>query len=97
MKNVLEKSCRENKNTQFTSSNFFSEYRTVCEVMLKNLVKTKTTNDVTVWRIYVEAGYDRLHMHSPMLLVTHTNTYASTHAHTHTQAIIILISFPRQQ
>jgi hypothetical protein len=40
MENVLGKSCRENQNTHFMFSNFFSENRAVYEIMLKTLVET---------------------------------------------------------
>jgi len=33
MRNVSDKSCRENQNTYFVFSNFFSEYRAVYEIM----------------------------------------------------------------
>ena len=36
--NVTDESCRENQNTYFMSSNF-SESRTVCEKMWKNVVE----------------------------------------------------------
>ena len=39
MRNVLDRSCRENQNT-FYVSNFFSENRTVCEIESKKLVET---------------------------------------------------------
>jgi hypothetical protein len=40
MRNVSEKSCRENQNINFMFSNFFSfENRFVYEIMLKNTVE----------------------------------------------------------
>jgi hypothetical protein len=39
MRNVSDKSCRENQNTRFVFSNFFFfENRTVCEIKWKNIV-----------------------------------------------------------
>jgi len=38
MRNVSDKSCRENKDTHFTLNNFFSENSAVCEIMWKNMV-----------------------------------------------------------
>ena len=40
MRNVSNKSCRENQNTHFTFSNFFSENHAVYEIMSKNLVES---------------------------------------------------------
>ena len=37
MRNILDKSCRENQNTHFIFSNLFSENRAVYEIMSKNL------------------------------------------------------------
>jgi hypothetical protein len=41
MGNVLDKRCREKQNTHFMFSNFFSEYRTIYEIMSKNIVETE--------------------------------------------------------
>jgi hypothetical protein len=42
MRNVLDISCKENQNTHFMFNNFFfSENRTVYEIMLKNAVGTE--------------------------------------------------------
>jgi hypothetical protein len=38
MRNVPDKSCTENQNTHFVSSNFFFENRAVCEIMWENIV-----------------------------------------------------------
>jgi hypothetical protein len=54
MRNVLDKGCRENQNTHFTFSNFFS--RKSCRLW-DNVEKyggaRGATNDVTTWRIGV--------------------------------------------
>jgi hypothetical protein len=39
MRNVLDESRRDNRNTHFMFSNFFSENRAVYEIMSKNMVK----------------------------------------------------------
>ena len=40
MRNVLDKRCRENKNTHFTFSKFFSpKNRAIYEIMSKNMVE----------------------------------------------------------
>jgi hypothetical protein len=39
MRNVSDKSCRENKKKKFIFNNFFRESRTVCEIMWKNTVE----------------------------------------------------------
>jgi hypothetical protein len=39
MRNVLDKSVRENKNTPFMFSNFFSKNLVVHEIMWKNMVQ----------------------------------------------------------
>jgi hypothetical protein len=41
MRNVSDKSCRENQNTNFIFSNFFSENRAVYEIMWKNMVESE--------------------------------------------------------
>ena len=42
MRNILDKSCRENQNTHFIFSDFlFTESRAVCEIMSKNMVKSE--------------------------------------------------------
>jgi hypothetical protein len=39
MRNVSDKNCRENQNTHFVFNTFFSENRTVYEIMWKNVVE----------------------------------------------------------
>jgi len=39
MRNVSDKSCRENQNTHFVFNNFSSKNRAVCEIMWKNIVE----------------------------------------------------------
>jgi len=40
MRNVSEKSCRENQNKYLIENNFFSECRTVCELTWDNMVES---------------------------------------------------------
>ena len=41
MGNILDESCRENRNTHFMFNNFFSDKRAVSEIMSKNMVETE--------------------------------------------------------
>jgi hypothetical protein len=49
MRNVSDKSCRENQNTHFVLSDFFFENLTVYEKMLKNIVE-RGRPQTTIWR-----------------------------------------------
>jgi hypothetical protein len=48
MRNVSDKSCRENQNTHFMFNNFFSENRAICEIMWKNMVQPDRPQ-MTIW------------------------------------------------
>ena len=50
MRNVSDKSCRENQNTLFVFSIFFFEYRSVYENMWKNTVEPGRPQ-MTIWRM----------------------------------------------
>jgi hypothetical protein len=39
MRNVSDKSCKENQNTHFMFNKFFSENRAVCEIMWKYMAQ----------------------------------------------------------
>ena len=52
MRNVSDKSCRENQNTHFVFSNFFFENRAVYEIMEKNNVEPDRPQ-MTVWRMRI--------------------------------------------
>jgi len=52
MRNVSDKSCRENQNTHFVCRNFFFENRAVYEIMWKNIVQRGRPH-VTIWRMPV--------------------------------------------
>ena len=49
MRNISNKSCRENQNTHFMTSNIFSENRAVYEIMSKNMVELDRPK-MTIWR-----------------------------------------------
>jgi hypothetical protein len=48
MRNISDKSCRENQNTQFTFSNSLSENCAMYEVMWKNMVEPDRP-EMTIW------------------------------------------------
>ena len=51
MRNISDKSCRENQNTHFVFSNFFFfENRTVCEIMWKTIVEWDRPQMI-IWRM----------------------------------------------
>jgi hypothetical protein len=52
VRNISGKSCRENQNTNFMFSTFFSENRADCEIMWKNVIqRDKTTNENIIRRM----------------------------------------------
>jgi len=52
MRNVSDKSCRENQNTHFVFSKFFSENCAVCEVMWKYFVE-RGRPQMAIWRLRI--------------------------------------------
>jgi hypothetical protein len=50
MRNVSDKSCRENQNTLFMFNSFFPENYAVYEIMLKNTTEPDRPQ-MTVWRL----------------------------------------------
>jgi len=52
MRNVSDKSCRDNQNTHFMFSNFFFKNRVVYEIMWKNIVELSRPQ-MTVWRMRI--------------------------------------------
>jgi hypothetical protein len=87
MRNVWDKSCRENENTHFILNNFFSENRTVCDNVEKYSGDRGATNDVTTWRIALRTGLGTLYARMRMHTLTHPGTHmhhARTHKHAHT-------------
>jgi hypothetical protein len=76
MRNVLDKSCRENQNTHFMFNDFFFENRVIYGIMSKNMVDSGGgTNDVTIWRMRVAFWISE---------ATCTHAYARARAHTQT-------------
>ena len=70
MRNVLDKICRENKNTHFIFSDWLSENRAIYEIMLKNIVEPETPK--TTWRIRVLCWIRkaiRAHTHAQKYLI----------------------------
>jgi hypothetical protein len=52
MRNISEKNCRENQNTDFVFSNFFSENPAVYEIMWKNTAG-RGRPQMTIWRMRI--------------------------------------------
>jgi hypothetical protein len=50
MRNVSDKSRRENQNTYFVFSNFFFENRALCEIMWRNILRRGRPHK-TIWRM----------------------------------------------
>jgi len=55
MRNVSDKSCRENQNTYFVFSNFFPEKGAVYEIIWKNIIEPDRPQ-MTIWRCALHAG-----------------------------------------
>ena len=53
MRNVSDKSCRENQKTRFVCSDpFFSQNRAVYEIMWKNIIERGRPH-MTIWRMHI--------------------------------------------
>jgi len=64
MRNVSDKSCRENQNIYFVCSNFFSpENRVVYEIMWKNIVE-RDRPLMKYGACALHPGYPRLQTHT---------------------------------
>ena len=63
MRNVSDKSCRENQNTHFVFSNSFSENRAVYEIMGK-ILQSGAGHKWQYGACALHAGYLRLHTHT---------------------------------
>ena len=81
MRNVSNKSSRENRNTHFMFSEFFfsSQNRTVYETMSKNLMEPERTQ--AIWRLRVAYWVSK-----PTRTQAHARACLLTHIHTHTDA-----------
>ena len=61
MRNVSDKSCRENQNTHFMFSNFFSQNCTVYEILWKNMVTARqATDDNIIWHMQFACWITRI-------------------------------------
>ena len=52
MRNVSEKSCRENQNTHFVFNNYFSKNRAEYEIMWKDVVES-VRPQMIIWRMRI--------------------------------------------
>jgi hypothetical protein len=52
MRNVLDKSCRENQNTHFMFNNFVFENRALYEIMSKNMVEPEGSQMTPQYGVY---------------------------------------------
>jgi hypothetical protein len=80
IRNVSDKSCRENQNTHFVFSKLFSKYRVVYEIMWENIVERGTTQ-MTIWRMRIECCISKAININPGY-VTHCFSTAKTFAGT---------------
>ena len=58
MKNVSDKSCRENLNTHFIFGNFFFESHALYEIMWKDVVE-RGRSQMTIWRMRIACWIPR--------------------------------------
>jgi hypothetical protein len=107
MRNVSNKSCKENQNSHFTFSNFF---RKPCfhELMSKKWWRQKGRKRQNDGALHVGSVRPHARKHTPASC-THTQTHphtrkcnragtrANTHTHTHIEKRLIFIAFPRLQ
>ena len=102
MRNVLDKSCKENQSTYFTFNHFFFfENRAVYETMSKNVAETegpKMTSQLAHTSCMLDKqGYmhTRRRIHTPTR--SGTLTCSSARAHTCTHKYVTFVAFPLQQ
>ena len=98
IRNVLDKSCRENQNTHFVFNTFSHKSHRLWDNVEKFSGDRRATNDVTVWRIRVACWINKAistYAHAQV----HASDYppARTRTHAHTDQQVILNAFPRQQ
>ena len=96
MRNILDKSCRENHNTFYFQKLCF-QIRAVYETMSKNLVVPEATNEVTIWGIQVSCWISktiRTHAREWTRPRSQAPLHARTQAlaHTHIQIQYLLFS-----
>ena len=84
MRNVLDKSCKENQKTHFMLNDFFLN-RSVYEIMSKNVVEPE--------RPQVASQYATCYMHERACTCprasAHTRTRARAHTHAHKYVILL--------
>ena len=112
MRKVLNNSCRENQNTHFIFSDFFSEIRAVYEIMSKNMVEPDRPQTIRSFRMAYwisKQAHASARAPKPTHLHTHRHTHTRTHANirmpspmrararTHTQKYVIRISLAQQK
>jgi hypothetical protein len=87
MRNVLDKRYRENQNTHFMFNNFFfSENRTVYDIMSKNMVEPEGPQMTSQYGAYaLHGGLTRLQSRTRM----HTPTSPGTYMHARTRRPIL--------
>ena len=88
LRNVLDKCCRENRNTHFIFNIFFFENLAVYEIVAKCDGDRGATNDVTIWRIRVACCISEA-------TCTNAHAHALSAARAHTHKYVIFIAFPR--
>ena len=97
MRNVFDKSCRENENTHFIFNNFFPKIAQF--IMSKNVLETEGPHMTSQYGAYaLRAGLARFapkRMHTFTHPCTHMD--ARTRKHAHTNQYVILTAFLRQQ
>ena len=87
MRNVIDESCRENKNTYFILGNyvFFRKSRLFLDNVEKCCGALGATNDVTIWRIRIVCWISKAKC-------THAHAHARTRGHTLTHRYVIFIA-----
>ena len=84
MRNVSNKSCRENQSKYFMFSNFFFENRAVYEIMSKNIVKPERPQ-MPIWHMRVACWIKATRSHTRPRIHPCTHAYTRAPAHTCTQ------------
>ena len=90
MRNVSDKSCRENQNTHFMFNNFIFENLAVYEVMWKNIVQPER-KQMTLWHMRVacwtpkatntHSEYVTIIAFPPATMVARTRLNVTTYVH----------------
>ena len=90
IRNISDKSCRENQTTNFMINTFLQKSCSLWDNVKKCCGARQATGDNIVTRMRIHTP-THTHTHTQK----HTHTRASTHAHTH-QKYVIHIAFSRQ-